>query len=76
MLAPAEFFGWGRLLLLLLGVTLASGGAGALAISFMTAAAEFRWSRGKPDARRVLKASIAHVPALITVLVADRDFLL
>ena len=30
LLAPAEFFGWGRLLLLLLGITLASGGAGAL----------------------------------------------
>ena len=30
VLAPAEFFGWGRLVLLLLGVTLASGGAGAL----------------------------------------------
>ena len=31
VLAPAEFFGWSRLLfLLLLGVTLASGGAGAL----------------------------------------------
>jgi len=30
VLAPAEFFGWSRLVLLLLGVTLASGGAGAL----------------------------------------------
>ena len=47
-------------------------GAAALAIWFMTAAAEFRWSRGKPDARRVLKASIAYVPALIAVLVVDR----
>ena len=47
-------------------------GAAALAIWFMTAAAEFRWSRGKPDARRVLKASIAYVPALIAALVVDR----
>lgn len=50
-------------------------GAAALAIWFMTAAAEFRWSRGKPDARRVLKASIAYVPALIGVLVMDRVLL-
>ena len=47
-------------------------GAAALGIWFMTAAAEFWWSRGKPDARRVLRASIAYVPALVTVLVADR----
>lgn len=47
-------------------------GAAGLAIWFMTAAAEFYWSRGVPDARRVLRASIAYVPALILVLVVDR----
>ena len=47
-------------------------GAAGLAIWFMTAAAEFAWSRGVPDARRVLRASIAYVPALILVLVVDR----
>ena len=47
-------------------------GAAALAVWFMTAAAEFRRSRGTPGARRVLKAAIAYVPALIAVLVLDR----
>ena len=50
-------------------------GAAALAIWFMTASAEFRWSRGTPDARRVLRASIAYLPALIAVLVVDRAVL-
>ena len=47
-------------------------GAGALAIWFLTAAAEFAWSRGTPDARRVLRASIVYVPALIAALALDR----
>lgn len=47
-------------------------GAGALAVWFLTAAAEFYWSRGVPDARRVLRVSIGYVPALILVLVMDR----
>ena len=50
-------------------------GAAALAIWFMTAAAEFAWSHAVPDARRVLKASIAYVPALILVLAVDRALL-
>lgn len=50
-------------------------GAAGLAIWFMTAAAEFAWSRGVPDARRVLKASIAYVPALMLVLAVDRVLL-
>ena len=47
-------------------------GAAALAVWFMTAAAEFAWSRAVPDARRVLRVSIGYVPALILVLVVDR----
>ena len=47
-------------------------GAAALAVWFMTVAAEFYWSRTISDARRVLKASIAYIPALIAVRVVDR----